>query len=169
MKLTKKQKKQIAAIIIAVLTVIFYKPDILSTNGIYLSDADSFKLDGKKYRLFGVDAFELKQTCDDLSGIPYPCGEMAKEAMKVIIGTGENLECHEQDIDRYQRSVVTCFVNGKDIAEELVLRGWALDYARYSKGKYRLAEREAERNNTGAWVGTFTEPWDYRKTKKSGH
>jgi hypothetical protein len=49
-----------------------------------------------------------------------------------------------------------------------VRNGLALDWPKYSKGKYNRAQREAERAERGMWSGSYVEPWLYRAWKAVG-
>ena len=46
-----------------------------------VSDGDSLRSGPLKIRLHGIDAPELKQTCADSTGAPWPCGRAARDAM----------------------------------------------------------------------------------------
>jgi lipoate-protein ligase B len=48
------------------------------------------------------------------------------------------------------------------VATYLVLNGFALDYVKYSQGKYAREEARAKRNNMGLWSGEFIPPWQWR-------
>lgn len=121
----------------------------------HVNDGDSFKVEGQKYRLFGIDAFGLNQTCNDLSGISYPCGMKAKQALKELIGKAENLDCMEKNVDRYGRSVSICSVGGQDIGDQMVRQGWALNYQTYSRGLYLAAEMYARKITTAHGLVTL--------------
>jgi endonuclease YncB( thermonuclease family) len=76
---------------------------------------------------------------------------------------GQYVRCVQHGHDTsYDRIVATCYVGTTDIAKELVLKGWAFDYTRYSKGYYKDAQEGARVVGTGAWAGSFQWPWDYR-------
>jgi endonuclease YncB( thermonuclease family) len=44
--------------------------------------------DGVEYRLFGIDAPELHQSCNEVNGKPWPCGRAAKAKLTTIINRG---------------------------------------------------------------------------------
>ena len=46
--------------------------------------------------------------------------------------------------------------------------GLALDWSRYSKGKYDAAQRDAEHAGRGIWEGTYVEPWLFRVRIRQG-
>jgi endonuclease YncB( thermonuclease family) len=56
-----------------------------------------------------------------------------------------------------------------DLAEWLVRNGLALDWPKYSKGKYAEAQRDAKHAGRGIlWDGTYVEPWLFRACIRSG-
>ncbi|GIQ76219.1 hypothetical protein BraRD5C2_46630 [Bradyrhizobium sp. RD5-C2] len=59
-------------------------------------------------------------------------------------------------------TVAACSVDGTDLAQWLVSHGHALDWPRYSKGKYAADQRAAEQAGLGIWAGSFAAPWQYR-------
>jgi len=61
------------------------------------------------------------------------------------------MSCIPISLDRYGRTVAACSVAGADIAEWVVRDGLALDWPRYSKGRYGDAQRDAERAGRGIW------------------
>jgi endonuclease YncB( thermonuclease family) len=54
------------------------------------------------------------------------------------------------------------------LGEWLVSEGLALDWPRYSKGRYSAAQREAESAGRGMWAGSYVEPWKYRGCIRAG-
>jgi endonuclease YncB( thermonuclease family) len=59
-------------------------------------------------------------------------------------------------------------VAGVDLGDWLVRGGLALDWPKYSKGKYETAQHEAEKGERGIWAGSYVEPWLYRACIKQG-
>ena len=55
-----------------------------------------------------------------------------------------------------------------NLAAELVRRGWALDYRRFSDGFYSAAEAAARRERRGLWAGTFERLSDWRRKHPRG-
>jgi endonuclease YncB( thermonuclease family) len=120
-------------------------------------DGDTLTLDGSKVRLWGIDAPELKQKCGGTA-----CGVVARDALQALV-QGKVVTCAQKDRDRYQRVVASCQVGGADLGEAMVRSGNALDYPRYSRGRYRQAERDAEIRRAGMWAGRFVPPWEWRR------
>jgi endonuclease YncB( thermonuclease family) len=50
-----------------------------------IKDADTLRLEGSSYRLDGIDAPELDQTCLDESGAVWPCGIEARSRLAAFI------------------------------------------------------------------------------------
>lgn len=131
-------------------------------------DGDTISVRGTdaRIRLYGIDAPEGKQTCNDAKGKRYLCGPRAAEALQSIIGPNGLVTCKQMDRDRYKRIVAICEVNGRNINSELVRQGWALDFGRYSDGRYASEEAEARQLKRGLWAGTMVEPWNWRKGQR---
>lgn len=123
-------------------------------------DGDTLEINGVRVRLWGIDAFEHAQTCQQPSG-SYPCGRAATQAMEELVRS-THVRCVQRDTDRYKRTVAQCFVEQTDIGKALVLKGWAFDYTHYSGGFYKDAQNGASEARRGAWAGSFQWPWDYR-------
>jgi endonuclease YncB( thermonuclease family) len=71
------------------------------------------------------------------------------------------------NLDQYGRTVATCSVGDADLGEWLVHNGLALDWPRFSKGRYEAYQRDAERAGRGIWSGSYVEPWLYRACIRS--
>ncbi|MGN7870015.1 thermonuclease family protein [Paracoccus sp. 22332] len=124
-------------------------------------DADSLEVDGRSVRLFGIDAVEKNQTCQDRRGREWPCGRHATEKLAAALD-GQTVRCLVQDTDRYGRAVSVCEAGGKDINHWVVRNGWAVAYTRYSQD-YEGAEAEARAEKAGIFAGSFIPPEDWRR------
>ena len=112
---------------------------------------------GQEVRIWGIDAPELKQSCGGAA-----CGTAARDALQALVRS-RTVTCVQVDRDRYKRVVASCRASGRDLGEAMVRSGNALDYRRYSRGRYRDAERAAQARRVGMWSGEFDRPWDYRR------
>lgn len=127
-------------------------------------DADTIEIAGQRIRFNGIDAPEGRQTCDDAKGRAYRCGAVAARALDAFLAASRPTRCEFVERDRYGRFVGTCFRrDGADVAAWLVRNGHALDWPRYSKGKYAAEQRAAEREKRGMWIGRFIPPWEWRR------
>ena len=63
---------------------------------------------------------------------------------------------------RYGRALATCFVEGRDLGEDLIHAGWALQQSRFTN-RYEAAEAEARVARRGLWQGDFETPESRRQ------
>lgn len=112
-----------------------------------------------RVRLWGIDAFEINQNCG-----PLQCGRAAANYLRQLT-QGKTVECNERGSPSYGRVVAQCFVLGRDIGSAMVASGWALDWPKYSKGKYKDEQEAAKQEKAGAWATSFIPPWEFRHSK----
>lgn len=122
-------------------------------------DGDTITVEGHRVRLWGIDAPEAQQRCEKMAA-GYACGAEATKFLAALTSEKE-VSCRVKTVDRYQRSVAICAVDGQDIGAEMVRAGWALAFIRYSSD-YATVEADARENRRGLWAGTFTRPWEWR-------
>ena len=131
-------------------------PAALADEAIYLNS-------GEEYRIFGIDAPELHQSCTDEKGKDWACGRAAKTALAKLIKGGE-VSCVEKATDRYGRNVAQCRASGvPDLGETMVREGYAIDLGRKTGRVYAGAESEARAASRGIWGGTFQRPGAWRQ------
>jgi len=123
-------------------------------------DGDTIKINGKKIRLFGIDAPEKNQICSKKNSNSYNCGLASTKFLKEII-KNEKIECTYKNLDRYGRILGIC----GDINGKMVEFGHAVAYVRYSK-KYLSLQRKAKNEKRGIWSGKFDMPEDWRRKNK---
>ena len=123
-------------------------------------DGDSLRRGNQDIRLFGIDAPEAKQSCNDGQGTSYKCGEEATNALKLLV-TGKSIECQSQGKDKYDRHLAVCRFQDLEINREMIRQGWAVAYDKHGFS-YVLAERDARKAQRGMWYGDFEMPEDYR-------
>lgn len=126
-------------------------------------DGDTIDIRGERIRLGGVDAPEFSQLCLDGSGREYRCGSQAANALSDVLATSTPVSCTFIERDAYKRFVGECrLANGASVQEWLVSSGFALDWVRYSGGKYAALQEEARIARRGIWQGEFQPPWEWR-------
>jgi endonuclease YncB( thermonuclease family) len=91
-------------------------------------DGDSLRAgDDSEYRIFGIDAPELHQTCKEANGKAWACGRAAKARLTTLI-KGGNVACEAKGKDRYGRTVAVCSAEGvADLGEAMVRQGYTID------------------------------------------
>ncbi|MCH9809061.1 MAG: thermonuclease family protein [Alphaproteobacteria bacterium] len=135
-------------------------------------DGDTIDVAGQRLRLEGIDAPEAGQRCPGryVGGIlgPWRCGRAATRALVKLIGS-RPVTCESQETDKYDRRIATCFVGGMDINAEMVRRGHAWAFVKYSR-TYVKHEADARAAKVGIWASreTAQPAWDYRKRRWAG-
>ena len=130
-------------------------------SNVKVSSADTLIINGRYFRLFGVDAPEANQSCADANGYPYKCGQYASAWLKSWLQDNE-LECRVIQQDDSGNMIGVCFLGDYDIGAALVNAGWAVVYFKHSK-IYMPYQMQAQKNRVGLWQGDFYMPWDWRK------
>lgn len=122
-------------------------------------DGDSLDMGETRFRLFGIDAVEARQTCNR-GGETWNCGEDATIALRSMVD-GKSVNCMQRGADPYGRVVASCTVNGRDLAEQMVRMGYAVALREFSSA-YVPAEEEARSRGVGIWGSEFLVPSEYR-------
>jgi hypothetical protein len=130
-------------------------------------DANAITIAGKIYRLEGIDAPDVDQSCLDEDGEVYSCGRRAREELKKFIAE-RPVQCADLRADpaSSNRRIGQCSVDGIDLHSWLVLQGWALNLEPQAKGRFKTNEDDARGGRFGLWKGCFVAPQDFRKWNK---
>jgi endonuclease YncB( thermonuclease family) len=137
---------------------------IASEKKIQVIDGDTIHIGKLKYRLFGIDAPEIKQICEK-DNTKIQCGVIAKSVLKNKIAD-KIPECIVKDKDRYQRLVAECFIGKESLSRFMVREGYAVAYTQYSKD-FIEDEKYAKENKLGIWSMNFQMPSEYRKSLRN--
>jgi endonuclease YncB( thermonuclease family) len=131
-------------------------------------DGDTIEIAGRLLSFHGVDAPERSQSCLDAKGKQYPCGEVSAHRLKLFLRESSPTHCHISLGPAPARlTVVRCFRHdGTNVSSWLVSQGLALDWPKYSKGKFASEEGSARAERRGLWQGQFTQPSRYRETRR---
>jgi endonuclease YncB( thermonuclease family) len=127
-------------------------------------DGDTIEVRGTRIRIAGIDAPESAQVCARADGRPYRCGGAAAAFLDEMLA-GRAVVCIASGTS-YDRIVAACEVGGVDVGSAMVAAGWALDYARYSKGRYAADEARARGRSAGVWQGDFVRPDEWRRSER---
>jgi endonuclease YncB( thermonuclease family) len=142
---------------------------LLEPTAAHAQDADTIKFEGKTFRLDGIDAPEIDQSCLDAEGASYPCGRVAAQELSNLIGN-QRLHCEDLGPDPAYKSrqIGRCYLaDGTDLNRWLVQQGWAIHFEPYAKGRFKPDEDEAREARNGIWKGCFVAPRDFRRWNKS--
>jgi endonuclease YncB( thermonuclease family) len=109
-----------------------------------------------RIRLYGIDAPEGSQ----------PYGAKSKQALSDLC-FGRTVTASYVDTDRYGRMVARVYAKGSDINADMVRRGAAWVYRKYTKDASLLAlEAQARAGKRGLWSLPDAEripPWEWRR------
>jgi endonuclease YncB( thermonuclease family) len=139
--------------------------------GIVVADGDTFQLDGTMYRLDGIDAPEIDQTCLDQRGAVWPCGVAARDRLRAYLAN-HAIRCEDKgpDPDHKHRRLGICSIDGEALTLNawLVREGWAIQFEPSAKGRFTAEEADARENRRGLWDGCFADPHDLRGWNLNG-
>lgn len=101
----------------------------------YVIDGDTIQIGKVRLRLAGIDAPEME----------HPWGKKAKWEL-VRLCKGQTITAELEPSISYDRVVATCLLpDGRDLSAEMVKAGLALDWPKFSGGKYGDLEPEGVR------------------------
>ncbi len=125
-------------------------------------DGDTLSQNGERFRLLGIDAPELRQSCER-DGTVWQCGEEARRFMQGLID-GRKVACSGGSRDRYDRLLVYCSADGRDISSAMVEAGFAV-----ATGYFQFSDeqRQARQEKSGIWSGDFQRPQDWRREHRA--
>lgn len=128
-------------------------------------DGDTLEIDKVRIRLEGIDAPEAGQTCSNASRRRWECGIAATRELADMTA-GREVHCTGTEYDSYGRLIAICYVGSLELNAEMVRRGLAWAFVRYSR---RLAhvEADARKMRVGIWQGDNQPAWSYRAEKWS--
>jgi endonuclease YncB( thermonuclease family) len=128
---------------------------------IVVPDGDTLRMGDTEYRLYGIDAPELHQSCT-ADGKDWACGRAARDRLKAL-ASGHEVACETRASDRFGRSVAVCGTEQvPDFGAALVREGLAVALG-FARDSYGDAEAAAETAKRGIWRGTFERPSDWRQ------
>lgn len=96
----------------------------------WVIDGDTIEIGGTRIRLSGIDAPE----------IDHPYGKNAKWTL-VNLCKGQDVRAVFDGDLSHDRTVATCYLpDGSDLSAEMVKAGMAIDWPKFSRGKYSSLE-----------------------------
>jgi len=133
----------------------------------FVSDGDTLVLNGKIFRLDGIEAPQTDQTCWDEKGVIWRCGIDARDALKAHLGS-RNVRCDDAGRDALyrKRRLAVCWVEGEtsSLNQWLVREGWALIDTNL---RFKADESDARYARKGLWKGCFVSPQLMRRFTKN--
>jgi endonuclease YncB( thermonuclease family) len=134
-------------------------------------DGHTIQLGDITYRLDGIDAPELDQTCIDDHADPWSCGIDARDQLTKLIN-GRPVRCDDLGPDKTtsKRHIGICSAQGEttSLNQQLVKLGFAISAEPALKVQLKDDATAAKASNAGLWKGCFAAPQDFRLGKKDG-
>ena len=123
-------------------------------------DGETLEVGGKRFKLWGIDAPEPKQTCT-IRRRDYNCGRISTTALMDLVA-GVNVTCRPV---KGTKNIARCYAGGYELSEGMIHTGWALAMPR-DHVRFAPIERKAAAARRGLWQGEFVMPWDWRASQK---
>jgi len=123
-------------------------------------DGDSIELNGKMYRLYGIDAPDDGQVCPD----GWPAAYEAEAYLDQLIG-GKTVTCMPLGLAQRNEAEAICRADGVDVGAAMVTGGMAYAFVPHSV-RYITQEAAAARANRGVHRHKCLPPWAWRSQIK---
>lgn len=115
-------------------------------------DGNHFYLNNFHYKLYGIAAPDIDETCLDKSGNEWPCGESAKLLLDSLIIDDATL-CVAKAVTDDGICISECSVNGRNINAVMVQSGFAKVNTNETD-KYTSEESYARSTKLGIWTNS---------------
>ena len=142
-------------------------------------DGETLLLRGVEVQLFGMDAVEVDQVCQNAEGANYPCGRHATHALQTLLRTGA-VVCFPLFAVNEYRVVAVCELTKdgevipsspvdfmhegrqRNLSRLMIAQGHALGIGIGSEF-FGADQEEAQRQGAGIWQGSFQPPSAWRR------
>lgn len=140
------------------------QPPVVTGNIESIVSGDVFRMGGHTFRLYGIAAPMIDQTCADQSGRSYECGYISARMLKDFVG-GDQVRCRVMNVNAQREIMAACSVGTFDIGAALVEAGWALALPNITP-IYVPYQAKARQEHKGLWMGQFLMPWEWAVQQK---
>ena len=142
-------------------------------------DGETLFLRGVEVKLFGMDAMEPEQTCQDADGLDYPCGRRATQALQTLLRSGP-VVCFPMYAMNAQRVLAVCELakdspttpdspidfmadrRPNNLSRLMIAQGHALAVG-VGANFFSTDQEQAQRQRLGIWQGPFQPPSAWRQ------
>lgn len=138
---------------------------------------DTVRLNGRLIRLTGIEAPELRQSCQNGRGQQWACGAAARQAISRIVSRRPISCTHSGSIGSGSSGILLghCLSGNRDVGAELVAQGAVFALSGLLFASYGSQEQEARNKRRGVWQGKAERPsayrskhWDIAKSEAPG-
>ena len=156
----------IAALILSIAPV-----NSASAGNAIVRDGGTLQLGSITYRLDGIDAPPVDQSCIDEHADAWACGTEARDQLAKLIGDRQ-VRCDDLGADPVfkKRRIGVCKIEGDptSLSQLIVRNGFALNVGASASGRFKSDEARAREDRQGLWKGCFVAPQDFRRGKTDG-
>ena len=142
-------------------------------------DGETLLVNGVEINLFGIDAMERDQLCQNAEGVDYQCGRAAVMALQKLIQNNQVvclpffavsqtrvIGACEMVVDKVSRPTSPSDCLDEDyrpnsLSRQMVEQGYALTIG-YGRELFNDEQRQAQILRSGVWAGSFEPPALYR-------
>jgi endonuclease YncB( thermonuclease family) len=124
-------------------------------------DSTVIEINRQRIMLFGIDSVMRKQSCT-LGGKIWQCWAAAVRELEILVDQGPATCEGIGAPDVYGRLLARCTINGQNLNEQLVRRGYAVARPNETTD-YVAAEAAAREEKVGLWRGEFMMPEKFRQ------
>jgi endonuclease YncB( thermonuclease family) len=128
--------------------------DIIGTPTVI--DGETLEVGGKRFRLWGIDAPDPRQTCV-IRKREYNCGRISTTALMDLVA-GVKVKCRPV---AKTGNVARCYAGDYELSAGMVFTGWAMAMPR-DHARFAPIEKKAAAERRGLWQGEFVMPWDWK-------
>jgi endonuclease YncB( thermonuclease family) len=149
--------------LVVLLSLLFSVPGWAA--GAVVKDARTLQLGNVTYRLQGIDAPDMDQTCINERADSWACGVEARDTLIKLIGD-RAIACQDvgPDTASKTRRLGICVMEGVDnLSQRLVQEGLAISLEPEAKGRFAAEEAKAREARKGLWRGCFVAPQKFRQ------
>ncbi len=116
----------------------------------------TLEINNTKMYLWGVNSPAKDEYCLSTKGKRFTCGAAADRTLRVLLQS-KPVECKEMGKAVDGTPLVQCFIEKFDVADQLVLNGWAVVKADESN-RYSYSEKTARLTKSGMWKSLRFKP-----------
>lgn len=154
--------------VVALFVLLFIAP--VSAANLIVKDARTLQLDGVTYRLDGIDAPDIDQTCINERADIWACGIEARDALAKLVD-GRKVACQDLGPDALVkgRRVGLCSAAEAttSLNRQMIDQGFALNAESGAKARFPAEEATASEQRAGLWRGCFVAPANFRRWDKT--
>jgi len=131
----------------------------------HVLEGDVLDVGTRRVRLYGIDAPEIKQTCQGPKRL-HPCGKIAATGLMDVTAGATEITCKAFGTSAEGLTIAQCLdPQGFDLSRQMLYTGWALATPKASAAFHQL-EQASRAAGRGLWRWRVTAPWLWRSVQK---